>query len=50
MNSPYMVSKLALWEQVGVSKMHEFLNRLGLSLSECQQMYKFMMKDSVRNL
>lgn len=32
MNSAYMISELAMWDQVGVKKLYELINLIGLSL------------------
>lgn len=44
--SPYMVMKMKLWNETGKNKLHEFLTRIGISLEDARQLYKFMSKDS----
>lgn len=50
MNSSYMISHLSLWDQFGVKKLYELLNLIGLSLDECKQLYKYMLKTSITKL
>lgn len=45
-----MIARLCLWEELGVKKLLELLNLIGLSLDESKQLYKYMLKTSINKL
>ena len=49
-NSSYMVAKLHLWDQAGIHKLHEFLNKLGISLEDAKQLFKFLSLEKVTKI
>ena len=49
-NSDYLMTKLRLWEDKGLNRLHEFIHAIGISLQEAKQLYKFMSSDSQKNL
>jgi cell division control protein 45 len=46
MNSSYMMTHMHLWEEKGVDRLKEYIHRLGISLQDAKQLYKYMPKDS----
>jgi cell division control protein 45 len=48
--SNYLMTKLFLWEDRGLNKLHEFIHTIGISLQESRQLYKYMSLDSQRKL
>lgn len=45
MNSSYLMVKLNLWNDKGITKLHEILTRIGISLDQSKQQYKYMLKE-----
>ena len=45
MNSPYLMMKLSLWNDKGITRLHEILTKLGISLEQSKQNYKYMLKE-----
>lgn len=45
MNSPYLMQRLSLWNDKGITKLHEILTKLGISLEQAKQNYKYMLKE-----
>lgn len=43
-HSPYIASRLGLYQQAGRDKLDVFLARMGIPLEECQQEYNYMRK------
>jgi hypothetical protein len=50
LHSPYMIAGLALWDPLGLKKLHELISLIGLSLQEAEQLYKYMLKTSAEKL
>jgi cell division control protein 45 len=50
LHSHYLTTKLALWEDRGLTRLHEFIHTLGISLHEAKQLYKYMPLDSQRKI
>jgi|LakMenEpi03Aug12_release.lakeMendotaPanAssembly.Ray.scaffolds.fasta_scaffold220510_1 cell division control protein 45 len=50
MHSNYLMMKFNLWEDRGRQRLHEFLQRIGISLSEAKQLYKYMSQESQKKL
>ena len=40
--SPYIASKLSMWQSNGVGKLQELLAKVGMPLQQCRQSYNFM--------
>ncbi len=49
-HSNYLMTKLHLWEDKGLNKLHEFIHNIGISLQEAKQLYKYIPKESQRKL
>ena len=42
LHSPYLASRLRLWNENGVKRLHKLLAKMGVSLSQCRQSYTHM--------
>lgn len=49
-HSHYLTTKLALWEDRGITRLHELIHTLGISLDIAKQLYKYMPLDQQRKL
>jgi cell division control protein 45 len=45
-NSNYLMTRLGLWNDKGLKKLHEILTTIGISLVESKQLFKYMQKES----
>jgi cell division control protein 45 len=45
LHSPYLMAKLSLWNDKGLTRLHEILTKLGISLEQAKQNYKYMLKE-----
>jgi cell division control protein 45 len=50
LHSPYLASRLHLWNESGVKRLHKLLAKMGVSLSQCRQSYTHMDIGLKRNL
>ena len=50
MNSPYMMTKLGLFNDKGVTKLHQILTKIGVPLEHAKQQYKYMLKENKQSL
>ena len=50
LHSPYLASRLHLWSDAGRKRLHKFLAKMGVSLSQCKQNYAHMDMDLKRSL
>ncbi len=39
------MTKLGLWNDKGINKLHEILTKIGISLEQSKQQYKYMLKE-----
>jgi cell division control protein 45 len=46
LHSTYMMTHMHLWEEKGVDRLKEYIHRLGISLQDAKQLYKYMPKES----
>ena len=44
-NSSYLNIHLGLWNDKGINKQHEILTKIGISLDQSKQQYKYMLKE-----
>ena len=52
MHSPYLASRLHVWNESGVKRLHKLLAKMGISLTQCKQGYTHMdmeLKKSLRD-
>ena len=42
LHSPYLASRLHIWNESGVKRLHKLLAKMGISLSQCKQGYTHM--------
>lgn len=42
LHSPYLASRLHVWNESGVKRLHKLLAKMGMSLSQCKQTYTHM--------
>lgn len=42
LHSPYLASRLKIWNESGVKRLHKLLAKMGVSLSQCKQTYTHM--------
>lgn len=42
LHSPYLASRLRIWNESGVKRLHKLLAKMGVSLSQCKQTYTHM--------
>lgn len=50
LHSPYLGSRLHIWNDVGRKRLHKLLAKMGVSLSQCKQSYTHMDMDLKRGL
>jgi cell division control protein 45 len=50
LHSPYLASRLHIWNESGVKRLHKLLAKMGISLSQCKQGYTHMDMDLKRSL
>jgi cell division control protein 45 len=50
LHSPYLASRLHLWNESGVKRLHKLLAKMGVSLSQCRQSYNHMDISLKKNL
>ena len=50
LHSPYLGSRLHIWNDVGRKRLHKLLAKMGISLSQCKQSYTHMDMDLKRGL
>ncbi|KAI1207083.1 CDC45-like protein [Annulohypoxylon truncatum] len=50
LHSPYLFSRLRIWSESGVKRLHKLLAKMGVSLVECKQSYAHMKLDVKKNL
>ena len=50
LHSPYLASRLHIWSDAGRKRLHKFLAKMGVSLSQCKQSYTHMDMDLKRGL
>ena len=50
LHSSYLASRLQLWNDAGVRRLHKLLAKMGVSLTQCRQSYTHMNVDLKRNL
>lgn len=42
LHSPYLASRLHIWKDAGLKRLHKFLAKMGFSLTQCKQTYTHM--------
>lgn len=50
LHSPYLSARLHIWSDVGRKRLHKFLAKMGVSLTQCKQSYTHMDMDLKRGL
>ncbi|EXJ67684.1 cell division control protein 45 [Cladophialophora psammophila CBS 110553] len=50
MHSPYLASRLHIWNESGVKRLHKLLAKMGVSLTQCKQTYTHMDMDLKKTL
>ena len=50
LHSPYLASRLHVWNESGVKRLHKLLAKMGVSLSQCKQTYTHMDIDLKKTL
>ena len=50
LHSPYLASRLHLWNETGIKRLHKLLAKMGVSLSQCRQSYTHMDISLKKNL
>ncbi len=50
LHSPYLGSRLHIWTDIGRKRLHKFLAKMGVSLTQCKQSYPHMDMDLKRGL
>lgn len=50
LHSPYLSARLHIWSDAGRKRLHKFLAKMGISLSQCKQNYTHMDMDLKRTL
>lgn len=50
LHSPYLASRLHVWNESGVKRLHKLLAKMGVSLSQCKQTYTHMDMDLKKTL
>ncbi|KEF52439.1 cell division control protein 45 [Exophiala aquamarina CBS 119918] len=50
LHSPYLASRLKVWNESGVKRLHKLLAKMGVSLSQCKQTYTHMDMDLKKTL
>jgi len=46
LNSTYLMVHLHLWDDKGIDRLKEYIHRLGISLQDAKQLFKYMPKES----
>lgn len=49
-HSPYLASRLHIWNDAGIKRLHKLLAKMGVSLTQCRQTYTHMDMDLKRSL
>lgn len=50
LHSPYLASRLHVWNESGIKRLHKLLAKMGVSLSQCKQTYTHMDIDLKKTL
>lgn len=50
LHSPYLASRLHVWNESGVKRLHKLLAKMGVSLTQCKQTYTHMDMDLKKTL
>ncbi|EXJ87873.1 cell division control protein 45 [Capronia coronata CBS 617.96] len=50
LHSPYLASRLHVWNESGIKRLHKLLAKMGVSLSQCKQTYTHMDMDLKKSL
>ncbi|KIW53257.1 hypothetical protein PV05_08846 [Exophiala xenobiotica] len=50
LHSPYLASRLHVWNESGVKRLHKLLAKMGVSLTQCKQTYTHMDMDLKKSL
>lgn len=50
LHSNYMMIKLHLWDEKGISRLNEFIHTLEISLQEAKQLFKYMSREAQQKL
>ncbi len=50
LHSPYLASRLHIWNDSGVKRLHKLLAKMGVSLTQCRQTYTHMDMDLKKSL
>ncbi|EXJ82819.1 cell division control protein 45 [Capronia epimyces CBS 606.96] len=50
LHSPYLASRLHVWNESGIKRLHKLLAKMGVSLSQCKQTYTHMDMDLKKTL
>ena len=50
LHSPYLSSRLKIWNEAGVKRLHKLLAKMGISLSQCRQSWTHMDMDLKKTL
>ena len=50
LHSPYLASRLRIWNEHGVKRLHKLLAKMGVSLNQCKQTYTHMDMDLKKTL
>lgn len=50
LHSPYLASRLRIWNESGVKRLHKLLAKMGVSLNQCKQTYTHMDMDLKKSL
>lgn len=50
LHSNYMMIKLRLWDEKGVSRLNEFVHNLEISLQDAKQLFKYMPREAQQKL
>jgi cell division control protein 45 len=50
LHSPYLASRLHVWSEPGVKRLHKLLAKMGVSLNQCKQTYTHMDMDLKKSL
>jgi cell division control protein 45 len=50
LHSPYLASRLHIWNEAGTKRLHKLLAKMGVSLTQCKQTYTHMDMDLKKSL
>lgn len=50
LHSTYLMSRLQLWQDRGLNRLHELIHTIGISLHEARQLFKYMPAENQRKL